>query len=100
MALKHWAFIYTAPGMPSDGKRDVVDSGSCKTVLVGVPDVAAAIPLAATLVDEGVQLIELCGGFGPAGSAMILEAVAGRVPIGSVAYGPESVTGVHKIFAD
>ncbi|MFO0612199.1 MAG: DUF6506 family protein [Polyangiaceae bacterium] len=33
------------------------------------------------------------------GAARILEALGGRVSVGAVAYGPESVDGVHRIFA-
>lgn len=98
MALTHWAFFYTAPGAPSEGTVTVVATPSCKTVLVGVPKVEDALPIAKRLVDEGAQLVELCGGFGPLGTAKLLEAVERRVPVGSVGYGPESVDGVHAIF--
>ena len=99
MALKNWVFIYTAPGLDPAGRTTVVETPECRTLLVGVPDVDAGVRVAATL-DETVQLVELCGGFGPKGTARILEALNGRVPVGSVAYGPESVDGVHAIFSD
>jgi len=99
MALSHWAFIYTANGLPESGEVRVVDSGVCRTVLVGVPNVDAGVALAARFVDDGAQMIELCGGFGPLGTARILEATGRRVPVGMVGYGPESVDGVHAIFS-
>lgn len=99
MALRHWAFLYTAPGSPSEGTFTVVDTPRCRTVLVGVPDVAAGVALAPRLVADGAQLLELCGGFGPLGTARVLEAIGSAIPVGSVAYGPESVDGVHAIFA-
>jgi Family of unknown function (DUF6506) len=43
---------------------------------------------------------ELCGGFGPIGTAAVLSAVGGAIPVGSVGYGPESVDGVYRLFAD
>ncbi|WP_436776418.1 DUF6506 family protein [Yinghuangia sp. YIM S09857] len=99
MALTHWAFIYTAPGLSSDGHRTVVDEGGARTVLVGVPAPSDGPAVARELVAEGVQLIELCGGFGPVWTAKIIEAVDGGVPVGAVGYGPEAVDQVHAIFA-
>lgn len=99
MALKHWAFMYKAPGLPEAGEVRVVETAACRTVLVGVPSIDAAVALAGSLVDGGAQLVELCGAFGPVGTARVIEAVGGRVPVGAVGYGPESVSGVHAIFA-
>jgi predicted polyphosphate/ATP-dependent NAD kinase len=99
MALTHWAFIYTAPGLPTEGNTQIVESPRCRTILLGVPTVDAGVKLAARLVDDGAQLLELCGGFGPVGTARVLAAIDNRVPVGAVGYGPESVTGVHTIFA-
>ncbi len=98
MALGHWVFLYTAPGLEPEGRVTVVDSPRCRTVLVGVPDVASGVRYARTLGSE-VQLVELCGGFGPRGTAQVLEALGGRIPVGSVGYGPESVDGVQAIFS-
>jgi hypothetical protein len=99
MGLHHWGFIYTAAGADPERDYTVVDSGACKTVLVGVSAAEQGAAVARRLVDEGVQLIELCGGFGPVHTGRIIEAIQGAVPVGSVAYGPESVDQVHAIFA-
>jgi len=99
MALTSWAFIYTADGADPAGVVTDVDNGTCRSVFVGVPDVPSGIALAAALVDDGAQLIELCGGFGPIGTAQVLEAIRHRIPVGSVGYGPESVDGVHDLFS-
>jgi hypothetical protein len=66
---------------------------------VGVPEVDDGVRLAKGLVDDGAELIELCGGFGPVGTARILEAIDHRIPVGAVGYGPESVDGVHDLFS-
>jgi hypothetical protein len=99
MALTHWGFIYTAAGAPPDGRVTVDDTGECRTVLVGVAKPEQGIAVATQLVADGVQLIELCGGFGPVWTGRILEAIDNAVPVGSVGYGPESVDGVYKIFS-
>ncbi len=99
MALTHWGFVYTADGADPSRDTTVLDTGSCRTVLVGVSEPGQAIEVAQRLVDEGAQLIELCGGFGPVWTAKVLEAIGHRVPVGAVGYGPESVPGVHEIFS-
>ncbi|MFF9896526.1 DUF6506 family protein [Streptomyces longispororuber] len=99
MALTHWGFIYTADGSPAGGQVDVVDTGACRTVLVGVEKPEEGIEAARRLVGEGVQLIELCGGFGPVWAGRVIEAIDGAVPVGTVGYGPEAVDQVHAIFS-
>ncbi|MGW5616399.1 DUF6506 family protein [Streptomyces sp. NPDC003877] len=99
MALRHWAFIYTADGSASGGEVNIVDSGACRTVFVGVAKPEEGVEVARRMVAEGVQLIELCGGLGPVWAGRIIEAIDGAVPVGVVGYGPEAVDQVHAIFA-
>ncbi|MFH8591341.1 DUF6506 family protein [Streptomyces rimosus] len=99
MALTHFGFIYTAPGSTAGGDVSVVDTGECRSVLVGVRKPEEGIEVARRLVSEGVQLIELCGGFGPVWTGRIIEAIDGAVPVGAVGYGPEAVDQVHAIFS-
>ncbi|MFJ3637933.1 DUF6506 family protein [Streptomyces sp. NPDC090112] len=99
MALTHWGFIYTADGSAQGGDVSVVDTGACRTVFVGVEKPEESIEAAHRLVDEGVQLIELCGGFGPVWAGRVIDAINGAVPVGAVGYGPEAVDQVHAIFS-
>ncbi|MDB5819458.1 MAG: uncharacterized protein JWQ11_3098, partial [Rhizobacter sp.] len=66
-------------------------SPQCEFVAVGVDmkDKERALTVARDLVAEGVQMIELCGGFGPEWITRISQAVDHAVPIGGVFYGPE-----------
>lgn len=100
MALTHFGFIYTATGADPAQHTRVVDTGRCRTTLVGVETPAEAPPVVERLLHDGVQLIELCGGFGPVWTARVIDAINGRVPVGSVGYGPEAIDQVHAIFAD
>ncbi|MGH3682790.1 MAG: DUF6506 family protein [Natronosporangium sp.] len=74
--------------------RFMIDRDGQRTTLVPVPDEAVAAQVAVELVNEGVELIELCGGFPISAAARVAEAVGGRVPVGWVTFGVESVTGV------
>jgi hypothetical protein len=48
--------------------------------------------------EGGIQLIELCGGFSPVSAGKSIEAIDDAVPVGVVAYGPESIGGMHRLF--
>ncbi|MGW4849552.1 DUF6506 family protein [Nocardia brasiliensis] len=98
MALTTWGFIYTAAGS-DPGQETIVETPACRSIFVGVDSPEQCIEVARRLVDGGVQLIELCGGFGPVWAARVIEAVHGAVPVGAVAYGAEAVSQVHAIFA-
>ena len=51
------------------------------------------------MVKEGIQLIELCGGFSPVWAWKIIEAIDYKVPVGVVAYGPESIDSMYELFS-
>ncbi|MGC1549317.1 MAG: DUF6506 family protein [Rhodanobacter sp.] len=92
MALRKWAYIYLSPGF--DAQKNMMRSHSeqCEFIAIGVDftDKPKVVELARQLYDEGVQMIELCGGFGPLWIAKVSEALQGAIPVGSVAYGPEA----------
>ena len=89
-----WAFIYTLDD-PSEAQRtDIIGTFIC----VGVRSVADAPAVARRLLAEGVELIELCGGFGGAGLAAVIDAVEGRVPVGAVFYGVDASAGLQRLF--
>lgn len=85
MALKA-AFIFVAPGADAEQDRSVVTTAEVELIVVGVADYAAAEGAAKNLVAEGVVAIELCGGFGHAGTARIVKAVEGKAAVGAVRF--------------
>jgi hypothetical protein len=96
MALKA-AFIFVAPeGDPSQHKA-WVKTPQVEVLSVAVKDYEAASQVAADLLKEGIGAIELCGGFGSAGVAKIVEAVEGKIPVGVVRFdihpGPGNQSG-------
>jgi uncharacterized protein DUF6506 len=88
-----WAYIYGQPGADPAADRFVIERDGQRTTLVPVPDESVAAQVAVELVDGGVELIELCGGFSMAQAAQVVEAVGGRVPVGWVTFGFESIIG-------
>ena len=91
MSLKFWAYIFLSPGFDSR-EQTLLKSGQTKVKVIGI-DIKKkqeVIQVAKELVADGVQMIELCGGFGPIWVAKILEEIQHAVPVGSVMYGPEA----------
>jgi hypothetical protein len=76
-----WAFIYEHPGSDPMADRHVLDRGGQRTVLVPVPEPSAAPAVAEELIGEGVQLIELCGGFPLTVAASVRAAVPDHIPV-------------------
>ena len=56
-----WAFIFEAPETNPQVDRMVIERGGMRTTIVGVSEPSVLPQVAAQLVAEGVQLIELCG---------------------------------------
>ena len=91
MKLQRFGFIVT-------GGRFVQEQGTdnLHITVVGVLEKEEAIEVAKRMVRDGVQLIELCGGFGPVWAGQIIEAIDHAVPVGAVMYGLESVSGMSE----
>lgn len=96
--MDKWGFIYTLGDTTADRQRIALGSPACQLVCVGVPSVEDAPTAARQLLDEGVELIELCGAFAGPGLAAVLAEVADEVPVGAVFYGGEAASGLHKLF--
>lgn len=100
MALRRFGFIVKGAGYEPAQHTVTLTSPAITTTMVGVSHPEQALPVAQAMVADGVQLIELCGGFGPLWTARVIEAIAGKIPVGSVSYGPESIDQMHALFAD
>lgn len=94
MALTKFGFIVTGDNFT---QMQGTDKFSMK--VVGVATASEGINVAKAMVAEGIQLIELCGGFSPVWAGKIIEAIDYAVPVGVVAYGPESIDAMYRLFA-
>ena len=81
------AFIFVAPEADAEVHRQWVRTPRVHLLVVGVKDYAEAAAVARRIVlDDGIAAIELCGGFGSRGTAMIADAVGDGVPVGVVRF--------------
>ncbi len=85
MVLKA-AFMFVAPDADPITHRSVVSTSEVILTVVGVADYLMACETAKNLVAEGIEAIELCGGFGIEGTAAVKQAVAGKAVVGVVRF--------------
>jgi 2-keto-3-deoxy-6-phosphogluconate aldolase len=100
MALRRFGFIVKGAGYDPAVHTVTLASPAITTIMVGVATPEQALPVAKAMVADGVQLLELCGGFGPIWTAKVIAAIEAKIPVGSVGYGPESIDQMHELFAD
>lgn len=86
MILNNYAFIVLAPDYKAPLNSCVMESEEFRTEIVGVSSIEEAIIVAKELIDQGVQLIELCGGFGESNANIVIDSVNSDVPIGFVGF--------------
>ncbi|GII92105.1 DUF6506 family protein [Sinosporangium siamense] len=91
---KDKVIIYEETGADPSVDLVVTVSGAGRTRVRAVSEAHQVVDLVRGLVDEGVDLVELCGGFGAVWHDEVARVVRGRVPLGAVYFGFESLTSV------
>ncbi len=86
-----WAYIYEHPGADPVRDRSSLTRHGQTSVMVPVPHAENAPDVARQLVAEGVELIELCGGFPLAAAGRVSAAVGESVPVGHVTFAVDAV---------
>lgn len=88
------ATIYADPAAdPATDRVVKIHDGGGRTTVVAAPDASAA-GVAVDLVEQGAELIEICGGSPLTTARRVQEAIGGRVPVSHVGYHFESFDGV------
>ncbi|MEO3793952.1 DUF6506 family protein [Nonomuraea sp. B10E15] len=96
---KDTVVIYEETGADPETDVLVIRNASGRTRVRAVGDPAQMAELVTGLVAEGVDQVELCGGFGALWHAEAVRASGGRVPVGAIYYGFESLAGVASFKA-
>jgi len=81
------AFMFVVPDAdPSEHRVTISTPAVVELIVVGVSDYQQAIQVSKELVDQGVQAIELCGGFGQIGVAKVVQSVGDKAVVGVVRF--------------
>jgi hypothetical protein len=78
-------FLFLAPEIGSAGRRLERSTSGGLAAFIWVPDAGAAAEVAGRQAAAGVRLVELYGGFDLEQAGPVVEAVAGRAPVGLAA---------------
>jgi hypothetical protein len=90
--------IVKGPGYNPDIHRTCLSSPAFHTIFVGVSDFGQAVMAALDLVDQRIQLIELCGGFSPEEADELHIRIGKEVPVGVVRYSAAEQEGLTALF--
>jgi hypothetical protein len=85
------AIIYEGYGAEPNKTKFVRESASGRLTIVAIGDPSESLSAAIGLVDDGAELIELCGAISPTWRAKVSEAIDGRAKVSSVTFGFESL---------
>jgi hypothetical protein len=91
------AFIFKGPGLSPATHRADFHSASFTQWVVGVSSVDEAHAVAADLLGEGAQVIELCGGFNDTDAAAIAASIGHAVPVGAVSFAGRSLERLNEL---
>jgi hypothetical protein len=80
-----WAFIAVSAAAEGQIHKSIISVPQREITTVLVPDYETAAKVARQLVTEGISMIELCGGVGHAGVALIAQTVP-EIPVGVVRF--------------
>lgn len=80
------AFVFLAPMADPKIHRTIIQTEAVHLITVGVDSYASAVAEVARLMEEEVGAIELCGGFGHVGTALIADVVGTKAALGVVKF--------------
>lgn len=81
------AFLFIAPEADPARDRQWVKTPVVHLLMVGVSTYSQAVAVCTEMVQQdGIGAIELCGGFGHRGTALIVDAVGDRASVGVVRF--------------
>ncbi len=98
MKLSKYAFIMRDPSY-DEPKSAQVDSPAFAMTVYAVGTVEQACDVAKSLVEDGIQLIELCGAFKGTMIDEVIKAIDGKVPVGHMEYSEAEDVKLKAFFA-
>lgn len=100
MQFKAFAFIFLTPGFSPETNTVTTEKEGYRFKAVGIDmnNKKNVISVAEKLVEEGYQMIELCGGFGPEWVHKVSVALDHKIPVGGVFYGPQFRQSLVDLF--
>lgn len=100
MPLSNYAFLIKADGYPASGQAMTLPGDGFTTHIFAASDINTLINASITLIEDGIQLIETCGGFGPDDFAALSDAIGERVALGQMHFDETNKLLLDQLIAD
>ncbi|UII30475.1 DUF6506 family protein [Fulvivirga ulvae] len=89
--LKKYAFLVKHKSYSSASQRALLSSDDFSTTIIGVSGLEEAIKVTNELLKQGIQLVELCGGFTEAEKDCLKQEINSSLPVGVVKLDKEDI---------
>ena len=93
-------FAYLIMDKIFDSKKDKASIHNGVSQIIGVSNIEEARKIAKELQSEGIDCIELCGGFREEGARKIIEATENKIAVGFVVHLEEQNDIYKKLFGN
>ncbi|MEI0492576.1 DUF6506 family protein [Brachyspira intermedia] len=93
-------FAYLIMDKIFDSKKDKASIHNGVSQIIGVSNIEEACKIAKELQSEGIDCIELCGGFREEGARKIIEATENNIAVGFVVHLEEQNDIYKKLFGN
>lgn len=84
--LTKYGYIILGDGYQAAQHRATISSPQFSSHIICAETVKEAIIIAKQMVQDGIEVIELCGEFGQSGAFQIVNAINCKVPVGYVSF--------------
>ena len=92
------AYLVIGKGYDPQTSRVSIERPGSKVWMIGVNDMEQAKAVAKDLIAEGVDALEVCGGFGEARVRELIDAIDGAIPVGHVTTLPSEREKMQAVF--
>lgn len=84
--LTRYGYIILGEGYEADKHQAAISSAQFSSTIICVQSVSQAVIAAKKMVQDNIEVIELCGEFGQSGAFQIINAIDCKVPVGYVSF--------------
>lgn len=84
--LTNYGFIILGNSYIPQTHKAIIESKDFKSTVICADNLDQAIIVAKEMVHTGIQVIELCGGFGQSGALKIINEINCKIPVGYVTF--------------
>ncbi len=87
MKVTNYGFIVKGSDYIPTQHTAIIESDNFKTTIIGVSEKSEAFAVVEKMMKDGVQVVELCGGFELSDAEQIMKTTNNKLPVGVVQFG-------------